>query len=121
MAGTENVPASFVTASNDSPVALWRTATDAPGITPPAPSITTPESDWPPWAKAMDADTPANAAATNSRRTAPNMSPPRDQHGLPRDQPANGRDCNGWRTASCLECDRYSDEWCAEWWDGESS
>ena len=43
--GTEKAPVSFVTAPNEVPVALFVTATVAPGITPPAESTAVPESE----------------------------------------------------------------------------
>ena len=53
-------------------------ALNSPGITigsPEAPSTTMPESDWPPCAKAANADTHTNAAAASGRRTPPILPP----------------------------------------------
>ena len=66
----ENRPASFVTAVNDAPVALFFATTSAPGMTPFCASTTRPDSvvDEPvPWAKASD------VAINIARATSPNF------------------------------------------------
>ena len=70
-AGTENVPVVLVTTSNVVSVALLLTTTLAPGMTPPALSVTTPEMAdvAPPCAWALAAPSQATSAIDSSRFT----------------------------------------------------